>query len=62
MKEVRGGDGEPSARLCPLGWTTIGTIDVYERYGACNTGFLHTYRMQRLDSNDGELNNLMKQF
>ena len=21
MKEVRGGDGEPSARLCPLGWT-----------------------------------------
>ena len=24
MKEVRGGDGEPSARLCPLGWTAIG--------------------------------------
>ena len=62
MKEVRGGDGEPSARLCPLGWTAIGTIDVYERHGACNTGFLHTYRMQRLDSNDRELNNLLKQF
>ena len=62
MKEVRGGNGEPSARLCPLGWTAIGTIDVYERHGACNTGFLHTYRMQRLDSNDGELNNLLKQF
>ena len=35
---------------------------MYERDGACNTGFLHTYRMQRLDSIDGELNNLMKQF
>ena len=62
MKEVCGGDDEPSARLCPLGWTAIGTIDVYEWHGACNTGFLHTYRMQRLNSNDSELNNLMKQF
>jgi len=62
MKEVRGGDGEPSARLSPLGWTAICTIDVYERHGACNTGFLNSYRMQRLDSNDGELNNLIKQF
>ena len=42
--------------------TAIGTIDVYERHGACNTGFFHTYQMQRLDSNDGELNNLLKQF
>ena len=23
MKEVRGGDGEPSARLCPLGWQLL---------------------------------------
>ena len=61
MKEVRGGDGEPSARVCPLGWTAIGTTDVYERHKTWDTGFLHTYRMQRLDSNDGELNNLMKQ-
>ena len=62
MKEVRGGDGEPSARLCPLGWTAIGTIDVCGQHKSCSTGFLHTYRMQRSDSNDGELNNLMKQF
>ena len=62
MREVRGGDGEPSARLCPLGCTAIGTIDVHERYEGCNTGFLHTYPMQRSDSNDGEINNLMKQF
>ena len=33
MKEVRGGDGEPSARLYPLRWTAIGTIDVHERHG-----------------------------
>lgn len=62
MKEVRGGNGEPSARLCPLGWIAIGTIDVFGREEPCSTGFLHTYRMQRPDSNDGELNNLMKQF
>ena len=62
MNEVRGGNGEPSARLCPLGWTAIGTIDVHEQHGARNTGFLHTYQMQRLDSSDGELNNLMKRF
>ena len=60
MKEVRGGIGEPSARLCPLGWTAIGTIDVCGREEPCSTGFLHTYRMQKSDSNDGELNNLMK--
>ena len=62
MKEVRGGDGEPSARLCPLGWTAIATIDVCGQHKSCCTGFLHTYRMQRSGSNDGELTNLMKQF
>ena len=62
MKEVRGGNGESSARLCPLGWTAIGTIDVCGREEPCSTGFLHTYQMQKSDSNDGELNNLMKQF
>lgn len=62
MKEIRGGSGEPSARLCPQGWIAIGTIDVCGREEPCSTGFLHTYGMQRPDSNDGELNNLMKQF
>ena len=62
MKEVRGGDGEPSARRCPLGWTAIGTIDVCGQHKSCSTGFLHTYQMQRSDSNDGEFNDLMKQF
>ena len=55
MKDVCGGDGEANARLCPLGWTAIGTIDVCERREECNTEFLHTYRMQRSDSNDRAL-------
>ncbi|PFX20946.1 hypothetical protein AWC38_SpisGene14574 [Stylophora pistillata] len=50
VKEVHGGDGEPSARLCPLGWTAIGTIDVCEQHESCSTGFLHTYRMQKSDA------------
>ena len=37
MKEVRGGDNEPSARLCPLGWTAIGTIGTSEGLGPSNT-------------------------
>ena len=62
MKEVSGSDGEPSARLCPLGWIAIGTIDVCERQEACNTGFLHTYHMQRSDNKDRELHDPLKQF
>ena len=37
MKVVRGGDNEPSARLCPLGWTAIGTIGTSEGHGALVT-------------------------
>ena len=40
MKEVRGGDGEPSARLCPLGWTAIGTIDVCGQHMSCNYEYM----------------------
>ena len=59
MKEVRGGDKEPSARLCPLGWTAIGSIGMSEGQGASNTGYLNIYYMQRSESIDGELNNLL---
>ena len=45
MKEVRGGDNEPSARLCPLGWTAIGTTGTSEGHGASNTGYLNAYRI-----------------
>ena len=40
IKEAREGDNQPSARLCPLGWTAIGTIGkrTCEGHGASNTG------------------------
>ena len=62
MKEVRGGDNEPSARLCPLGWTAIGTIGTSEGRRASNTGYLNTYRIQQSECSDGDLNYLLKQF
>ena len=62
MKEVRGGDNEPSARLCPLGWTAIGTIGTSEGLGTSNTGYLNTYRIRQSEFSDGDLNYLLKQF
>ena len=62
MKEVRGGDNEPSARLCPLGWTAIGTIGTSEGLGTSNTGYLNTYRISQSECSDGDLNYLLKQF
>ena len=61
MKEVRGGDNEPSARVCPLGWTATGTIGTSEGLGTSNTGYLNTYRIQQSECNDEDLNYLLKQ-
>ena len=58
MKEVCGGDNEPSARLCPLGWTAI--IGVSAGHGARNTGYLNTYCIQQSECSDGDLNYLLK--
>ena len=55
MKEVRGGDNDPSARLCQLRWTAIGTLGTSERHGKSNTGYLNTYRIQRSECSDGDL-------
>ena len=62
IKEVRGGNNDPSARLCPLGWTAIDTIGTSERHGTSNTGYVNTYRIHRSESSDGDLNYLLKQF
>ena len=62
MKEGRGGDNEPSARLCPLGWAAIGPIGTSEGLGTSDTGYLNTYRIQQSECNDGDLNYLLKQF
>ena len=62
MKDVRGGDNEPSVRLCPLGLTAIDTTGASERHGATNTGYLNTYRIQLLECSDGDLNYLLNNF
>ena len=68
MEEVRGGDIEPVGKLCPLGWTAIGTIGTSEGHGASNTaylntsGYLNNYRIQQSECSDGDLNYLLKQF
>ena len=62
MEEVRGSDNEPSLRLSVLGCTAIGTIGTSEGHGASNTGYLNTYRIQRSECSDGDLNYLLKQF
>ena len=62
MKEVHGGDNNPSARLCPLRWTAIATIGTSEGYGAINTSYLNTYPIQQSECSAGDLNFLLKQF
>ena len=70
MKEVRGAPNEPCARLCPLGWTAIGNIQL-DTKDAHYTGFHHTFRVQiekreptfTLPEKDtAELNCLLKRF
>ena len=46
MKEVTGGPNEPCARLCPLGWTAIGTIQTPDATERHFTGFHHRFRLQ----------------
>jgi hypothetical protein len=43
MKEVVGEQGQPSARLCPLGWTAVGKVNGTESNGSNQTDFHHTY-------------------
>ena len=43
MKEVVGEQGQPSARLCPLGWTAFGKVNGTESNGSNQTDFHHTY-------------------
>ena len=63
IKEVRGGNNEPCARLCPLGWTAIiGTIGTFKGHGASNTGYVNTYMYHVQRSECSDLNYLLKQF
>ena len=71
MKEITGKENEPSARLCPLGWTAIGRIDLADRSEPSNTKYLRTFRTQIESGHhsvhgqgqtDGELSSLVKRF
>jgi len=48
LKEVRGKQGEPIARLTPLGWTCIGKLPTYERQGR-QKGAFWTYCVCNLE-------------
>ena len=70
MKEVSGAPNEPCARLCPLGWTAIGKIQL-DTKDTHYTGFHYTFRLQiekreptfTLPEKDtAELNCLLKRF
>ena len=68
MKEVIGGVGEPCARLCPLGWTAVGRINMENTGTDHNTSLCHTFRMQQfevvapaVDQSD-DLNAMLKRF
>ena len=70
MKEVAGAPNEPCARLCPLGWTAIGKIQLDTKDNHY-TGFHHTIRLQiekgartftLAEKDTTELNGLLKRF
>ena len=70
MKEVAGAPNEPCARLCPLGWTAIGKIQLDTKDNHY-TDFHHTFRLQiekgvqtftLAEKDTMELNCLLKRF
>ena len=68
MKEVVGEHGQPSARLCPLGWTAVGKVNGTESNGSHHTGFHHTYFLNQdkpsIDvlQTDRNLDEMLKRF
>ena len=67
-KEVLGGAGEPCARLCPLGWTAVGRINMENTGADHNTSLCHTYHMQQFgeviptEEQSDDLNVTLKRF
>ena len=68
MKEVVGEHGQPSARLCPLGWTAVGKVNGTESKGSHHTGFHHTYFLNQdkpsieVHQTDRNLDEMLKWF
>ena len=67
-EEVIGGVAEPSARLCPLGWTAVGRIDNENTGAIYNARLCHTSRSQQLGQDvpvaelSDDLNTTLKRF
>ena len=67
-KEVLGGAGKPCARLCPLGWTAVGKINMKNTGADHNTSLCHTYHMQHFGEviptveQSDDLNAMLKRF
>ena len=68
MKEIVGEQGQPSARLCPLGWTAVGKVNGVACKESHHTGFHHTFRLHhdKLQAEtfqtDRNLDEMLKQF
>ena len=68
MREIVGEPDEPSARLCPLGWTAMGKVDGLASENAYHTRFHHTYRLSvdnpqsEYGQADGNLEEMLKKF
>ena len=66
IKEIPGKRDEPSARLCPLGWTAIGRIDKEDLGGEHHTGLIRTFRIQQSEEpsalQDEDLNDTLRKF
>ena len=45
MKEIVGEQGQPSARLCPLGWTAVGKVDGLAKASSYYTGRHHMFQL-----------------
>ncbi len=69
MKEIPGKSDQPSARLCPLGWTAVGKVEATTRVEQHHTAFHHTYRTSQAGvavgsqrDEDHSLNDMLKRF
>ena len=69
MKEIPGQSDQPSARLCPLGWTAVGKVEAMARIAQNHTAFHHTCRANQEGiaiahqrDEDHSLNDMLKRF
>jgi hypothetical protein len=67
-EEVLGKESEPSARLCPLGWTAVGAISSNDAKQDRNTRFHYTFRAcaddktPLLENKPDDVNAMVKKF